>query len=236
MRCVVLQPSFVPWRGYFHQIQKADVFVFYDDVQYDKHGWRNRNRIKTPSGTRWLTVPVLHRGNVERAIAIKDIRIDPHVDWRRKHLRTLEQSYAKAPFYERYEPFVKAVYGREWDRLADLTIGTTVMIARELGLETRFVRSSEIAVSGDRNQRLVDILRTLGATEYVTGPSARSYMDEALFAAAGIGVEYMAYDYPEYPQLHPPFDPQVSILDLLFMTGPDAPRYIWGEADHALGR
>ena len=230
MRCVVLQPSFVPWRGYFHQIQKADVFVFYDDVQYDKHGWRNRNRIKTPAGPRWLTVPVLHKGNVERAIAIKDIRIDAHADWRRKHLATLDQSYARAPFYARCRPILDSIYGREWDKLADLTIGSTELIARELGLQTRFVRSSSLGIVGDRNQRLVDILTGLGATEYLTGPSARSYMDERLFAAAGIGVEYMSYHYDEYPQLHPPFDPQVSILDLLFMTGPDAGRHIWGEA------
>jgi hypothetical protein len=235
MNGVVLQPSFVPWRGFFHQIQKADVFVFYDDVQYDKHGWRNRNRIKTVAGPRWLTVPVHHRGNVEHAIPIKDIRIDTHADWRRKHLLTLELSYAKAPFFDRYAPYLREVYGREWTHLAELTIETTVALARELGLTTRFVRSSELGIAGDRNARLVDILRAVGVTHYVTGPSARSYMDEGRFEAAGISIEYMSYAYPEYQQLHPPYDPQVSILDLLFMTGPDAGRHIWGEGQ-ALGR
>jgi hypothetical protein len=235
MKGVVLQPSFIPWRGFFHQIQKADVFVFYDDVQYDKHGWRNRNRIKTATGSRWLTVPVLHRGNVEHAIPIKDIRIDTHADWRRKHLLSIESSYAKAPFFARYAPYVREVYGREWELIADLTIDTTIALARELGLATRFVRSSELGVAGDRNSRLVEILRTIGVTHYITGPSARSYMDEGLFAAAGISIEYVSYTYPEYPQLHPPYDPHVSILDLLFMTGPDAGRFIWGEG-HGLGK
>jgi len=224
--CVILQPSFLPWRGYFDQIRRADVFVFYDDVQYDKHGWRNRNRIKTPAGPRWLTVPVLHRGNVEHSIPIREIRTDPHSDWRRKHLLTLEQSYSRAPHFARYEPYLRSVYGREWELLADLTIGTTIALARELGIATRFVRSSELGVVGERNDRLVRIIRSLDATHYITGPSARSYMDEPLFAAAGISVEYMSYQYSEYPQLYPPFDPQVSIIDLLFMTGPDAGRYI----------
>jgi len=234
--CVILQPSYVPWRGYFDQIKRADVFVFYDDVQYDKHGWRNRNRVKTPAGPRWLTVPVLHRGNVERAIPINEIRTDPHADWRRKHLLTLEQSYGRAPYFDRYAPYLREVYRREWKLLAELTIETTIALARELAIGARFVRSSELGIGGERNERLVGILRSLGATHYITGPSARSYMDGSLFAAAGIDVEYMSYHYSEYPQLYPPFDPQVSILDLLFMTGPDAGRYIWGERPGPLGR
>jgi len=236
VNCVILQPSFIPWRGYFDQIRKADVFVFYDDVQYDKHGWRNRNRIKTPTGARWLTVPVLHRGNVEQRTPIKDIRVDQHSDWRRKHTLTIEQSYGRAPFFARYEALVKETYARDWGLLADLTIETTVTLARELGLSTRFVRSSELAIPGERNQRLVRILTELGASHYITGPAARAYMDETFFREAGISVEYMTYGYPEYPQLYPPFDPHVSILDLLFMTGPDAGRYIWGEIDQAFGR
>lgn len=236
MNCVILQPSFIPWRGYFDQIRKADVFVFYDDVQYDKHGWRNRNRIKTPLGARWLTVPVLHRGNVEQGIQINDIHIDPHSDWRRKHILTLEQSYARAPFFARYSPYIKDVYARDWQLLAELTIDTTVALARELGLLTRFVRSSELGIVGERSERLIRILGALEATHYITGPSARSYLDASLFAGAGITVEYMTYQYREYPQLHPPFDPQVSILDLLFMTGPDAAGYIWGDDGQALGR
>src|SRR5438132_3729045 len=103
---VILQPSYIPWRGYFDLVHDADVFVFYDDVQYDKHGWRNRNRIKTSMGPRWLTVPVLHRGSVERAIPINEIRVDNHGDWRRKHLLTLTQNYGRAPFFARYASFL----------------------------------------------------------------------------------------------------------------------------------
>ena len=109
MKCAILQPSYIPWRGYFHQIQKADVFVFYDDVQYDKHGWRNRNRIKTAGGTQWLTIPVQKKGNVAEAREIREIEISWDRPWNRKHLSTLVQSYAKAPCFDKYAPDVLAV-------------------------------------------------------------------------------------------------------------------------------
>lgn len=225
MKCVILQPSYVPWRGVFDQVRLADTFVFYDDVQYDKGGWRGRNRIKTAQGTRWLTVPV----HVTGSPRIADVPIDWRQDWARKHLTTLAQAYARAPFLGRYLPLVEAHLARRPQRLADLTIELTIALARELGLErTRFLRSSTLGVGGSKTARLVAILGELGATHYVSGPSARAYLDEALLAEAGITVEFMRYEYPEYPQLHPPFDPHVSILDLLFMHGPDAPRFIWG--------
>jgi hypothetical protein len=228
MRCVVLQPSYIPWRGYFHQIRLADIFVFYDDVQYDKHGWRNRNRIKTPNGTQWLTVPVRHKGNVSEHIPIDEIRISDDV-WRRKHLLALQQAYRRAPHFADYEALLESFFGQTWRLLADLTIETTIAISRELGItSTRFVRSSSLEVGGFRLERLLAVLRAVGATHYLSGPAARSYLDPAAFEAAGVTLEYMTYDYPEYPQLYPPFEPRVSILDLLLMTGGDAPRYIWG--------
>ncbi|MCS6806064.1 MAG: WbqC family protein [Acidobacteriota bacterium] len=228
MNCVILQPSYIPWRGYFHQIYKADVFVFYDDVQYDKHGWRNRNRIKTSSGTRWLTIPVLSKGVMEQRIPINQVRINPHENWGKKHFRSLRQNYGKAPYFDRYAPLLEEFYARPTVWLADLTIELTIALARELGItRTQFLRSSSLRVSGSKTERLVEILTMLGATHYISGPSAKNYLEEEKLAAAGISLEYMIYDYPEYEQLYPPFDPHVSIVDLLFMTGPDAAKYIW---------
>ena len=228
MNCVILQPSYIPWRGFFHQIQKADVFVFYDDVQFDKRGWRNRNRIKTPQGSQWLTIPVHSGGHQIEHTPINEIRICQDEDWSRKHWLTLQQHYGKAPYFGRYREMLERAYHRRDPRLADFTIDLTVQIAGELGLrDTRFVRSSTLGVTGVKTDRLLNLLAKVKATHYISGPSARDYIETEKFAAAGITLEFMTYDYPEYPQLYPPFDPQVSILDLLFMTGPEAPRFIW---------
>ena len=227
MNCVVLQPSFIPWRGYFDQIRRADVFVFYDDVQFDKHGWRNRNRVKTSAGTQWLTIPVFTRGVVSAGIPIHDVRIRWDPDWRDKHLGTLRQSYARAPHFDRYFRLLEEAYATKPELLVDLTIPLTIRLASELGIRgTRFLRSSELLIGGHQSARLLEIVRALGASHYLSGPAARNYLDEQLFRAAGVTVEYMTYEYPPYPQLHPPFDHYVSILDLLFNAGPDAVSYM----------
>jgi hypothetical protein len=228
MKCVILQPSYIPWRGYFHQIFMSDLFIFYDDVQYDKNGWRNRNRIKTPNGPLWLTIPVLHRGNVSEHIPITDIHIDWSKDWARKHWISIQQSYSKAPYFNRYAPVLDGFYQKKPEYLVDFTIDLTIKLARILGIEhTRFIRSSSIQAGGTKTDRLVDLLQKVGATHYISGPSAKEYLETDKLAAAGISLEWMSYDYPEYPQLYLPYDPQVSIIDLLFMTGPLASTYIW---------
>jgi len=228
MRCAIVQPSYLPWRGYFHMIQKADVFVFYDDVQYDKHGWRNRNRIKTANGPRWLTVPVAARGNVVTGLPICEVQIADR-RWAAKHLATLSQAYARAPHVERCLALLESHLSREQDNLSDLTIALTIALAAELGLRREFVRSSELELAGDRMGRLLGALQRVGATHYISGPAARSYLDEEQLGEAGITVEYMSYDYPEYGQLHPPYEPQVSVIDLLAMEGDRSPSLIWGE-------
>ena len=228
MNCVILQPSYIPWRGYFHQIQKADLFIFYDDVQYDKNGWRNRNRIKTRQGAHWLTIPVLTKGTLSEGTLIRDVRIDHSKHWRRTHWLTLQQSYAHAPFFKDYAGLLEPFYQSELPLLADFTIELTIALAGCLGItHTQFMRSSALNVSGVKTERLVQILQRVGAKHYISGPTARDYLEEGKLTQAGISLEYMRYDYPEYPQLYPPFDPQLSILDLLFMTGPSAAEYIW---------
>ena len=227
MRCVILQPSYIPWRGYFDLIHRAGVFVFYDDVQYDTRGWRNRNRIKTPRGPQWLTIPVNARGAQTEHIPIHRIITAPQ-PWARKHLETLRLFYGGAPHFRDYLPWLERIYADPPPLLADFTISATIDIAEMLGITgTRFLRSSELGVGGGKTERLVNICRHVGATAYLSGPSAKSYIEAERFAEAGIALEYIDYSYPEYPQLYPPYDAQVTILDLLFMTGAEAPRYIW---------
>jgi hypothetical protein len=226
MKCVILQPSYIPWRGYFDQICRADVFVFYDDVQYDKHGWRNRNQIKTAQGRQWLTIPV-HSAGVTQGRPIREIEIDWSKPWAKNHWKALTYSYSKAPCFRQYASVIEPFYQRQDVFLADFTIDLTIALAREMGIQhTRFMRSSEITAAGHKTDHLVQMLVELGATHYLSGPSAKDYIEEEKFLQAGIKLEYMVYNYPEYPQLHPPYDPQVSILDLIFMTGPQTLQYI----------
>lgn len=226
MNVVILQPSYIPWRGYFDQIRRADLFIFYDDVQYDKHGWRNRNQIKTAQGKQWLTIPVHSKGATE-GVLIKDIRIDWSRPWAKNHLKALTFAYQKAAHFKDYLPLLRAFYDRRDECLADFTIETTILLSRELGIpSTRFLRSSELpGITGARTDRLIQILKQVGAKHYISGPAAREYIEWEKFAEAGITLEYMEYKYPDYPQLYPPFDPYMTILDLLFMTGRNAIDY-----------
>lgn len=228
MNVVILQPSYIPWRGVFDQIHRADVFIFYDDVQYDKHGWRNRNRIKNRQGGQWLTIPVHSKGVVVENTPINEVEIAWNEPWSERHWRAIRENYAKAPFFKQYAPWLEEVFQRRPEKLVDFTIPLTIEIARTLGNDhTRFMRSSELQASGQKTDRLIQILTQVGAKHYISGPSARDYIENEKFQAAGITLEYMEYNYPEYPQLYPPFDPFVSILDLLLMTGPEACRYIY---------
>jgi len=230
MKCGILQPSYLPWRGCFHQIRMADVFVFYDDVQYDKHGWRNRNRIQTPNGPRWLTIPVHAKGNVTEAVQIRDVKIDWSSNWPRKHWNAIQFNYAKAPYFTRYRPDIENMLSRRDELLAELTIETTIELARLLGIsDTRFVRSSELGITGVKTDRLLKILQHLGATHYIAGASSRCYLDEQALTDAGITFEYAPSRYPEYPQLYEPADPYLSAIDTLFMLGDGAGDTMWGE-------
>jgi hypothetical protein len=221
---VVLQPSYLPWLGYFDQLARADVFVWYDDVQFDKHGWRNRNRLKGPKGPLWLTVPVLHSGRSDQLIL--DVEIDNRLPWRRKQCSTVAQLYAHAPFLEAHLPAFTAILDQPWERLVDLDIATTDWLAREFDINTPRFRSSSLRIDGDRNERLLDFCRHFAATRYLTGDSARDYLDVARFEANGIEVVWQEYRHPVYPQLHGEFVSHLSALDLLLNVGAAEARYI----------
>jgi hypothetical protein len=217
---VVLQPGYLPWLGYFDLLQKADVFVHYDDVQFDKHGWRNRNRVKGPKGAIWLTVPVLHSGRAGQSIL--DVEVDDRQDWRRKHLSTVAQSYARAPFIDTVLPRLRNIIERPWLRLVDLDLALIDWLAVEIGIATPRHRASELDVGGDRNERLINLCHHFRATRYLSGNAAQDYLDEAQFAAAGIEVVWHNYVHPSYAQQHGEFVPYLSVLDLLLNVGRDS--------------
>ena len=215
MRAVVLQSNYLPWKGYFDLIQNADVFVFYDEVQYTKNDWRNRNRICSKNGVQWLTIPI-SRDAVK--LKISEVRL-PETRWQEDHFQTLQHSYRPARFFRQIEPLLHDFYQTQvWTQLSKLNRHCTESIARLLGISTRFLDSKDFNLEGDRVARLVSLLRQIGATEYLSGPSARGYLagSESLFAQAGIRLTFKRYEgYPEYPQLYSPFEPAVSILDVL---------------------
>jgi hypothetical protein len=214
----VLQPGYLPWLGFFDQIRRADVFVYYDDVQYDKHGWRNRNRVKSVSGEpHWLTVPVRH-ARLDWP-SLQDVEIDARQPWVRKHVGTLRQFYAKAPFASTYLPALEEVLGRGWQRLVDLDFALVEQLCRWLGLRAPEHRSSALGIQGDRTERLVAICRYFSAQRYLSGEAARGYLATGLFAEHDIAVEWQDYHHPVYPQIHGAFVPYLSVVDLLLNCG-----------------
>jgi len=218
---VVLQPGYLPWLGSFDQMQRSSVFIYYDDVQFDKHGWRNRNRVKAPDGApHWLTVPVLHSGR--NWPAILEVEIDNRGAWARKHVGTLRQFYAKASHLHRYLPALEEMLERRWTLLVDLDLAVTGLICGWLGLERRMLRASALGISGKQSERLLALCQHAGAQRYLSGDSARDYLDTGLFAQHGIEVEWQNYLHPVYPQQHGDFVPYLSIVDLVFNCGEES--------------
>ncbi|MBI3271487.1 MAG: WbqC family protein [Planctomycetes bacterium] len=216
---VVLQPSYLPWLGYFDQMARADHFVYYDDVQFDKHGWRNRNQVKGPGGAQWLTVPVLTKDKFGQRN--DEIRINNDSPWGRKHAAALRQNYARAPFLKEVLPPLEEVLSRRWELLLDLVLASNEVLRRLLGLATPLARASALGIGGGQTERLVNLCRHFGATRYLSGSSARDYLDEERFRAAGIRLEYQDYRHPTYPQLHGEFVGHLSVVDLLMNCGRD---------------
>ena len=213
---VILQSTYVPWRGYFDLIRRADHFVFYDTVQFTKRDWRNRNRVVTPTGPVWLTVPVATSGQFDQpieAVGVSDYR------WAGKHLKTLQLGLARAPhFRSQLEPLLEDWFSAvaQMDRISAVNRHLVAEVMRLLDIRTQLHDASNLPQEGDRTGRLVSICRSLGATRYLSGPSARSYLEEAQFAAAGIAVDWMVYpDYPAYRQMDGGYEAGVSILDCL---------------------
>ena len=224
-KIAVVQSNYIPWRGYFDLINSVDEFILYDDVQYTIRDWRNRNLIKTSSGPLWLTIPVEVKGKYLQKI--KDTRIsDP--TWRRKHWATIVHSYSRAKYFPMQKELFEELYLQADDKLlSKINYRFIVAICRILGIRTTISCSMDYNLIGDKTERLVHLCQQAGATAYLSGPLAKAYLDEELFSKEGILVSYMDYSgYREYAQLYPPFQPQVSVIDLIFNEGPQATKYM----------
>ena len=222
-RVGIIQSSYVPWRGYFDFIRSVDLFVIYDDVQYSTGSWRNRNQLKMRDGLRWLTVPV--HASVSRAIDETPLALDEG-DWRPRHRRMLEEALGTAPYFDDALRLWQAGVADEAASIGALNVRLLRAITEYLGIRTEIRMSRPYAARGAKTERLIDLLQKVGATTYVSGPTARGYLDEGAFHRAGINLEYKSYDYEPYPQLWGPFVGTVSILDLIANTGPRAPHYL----------
>jgi hypothetical protein len=220
-RVAIVQSNYVPWRGYFDLIASVDEFILLDDVQYTRRDWRNRNKIKTASGARWLTISVKVSGRYTQSIY--DTRV-AQADWSERHWDIVRQHYARAPGFDDLGGFVEKLYASvPGERLTDINRHFIEHVAQELGINTPVSLSLDYVPQGAKTERLLDLCLKAGATEYVSGPAARAYLEEERFRKRGIDVSWFQYGpYPEYDQVHPPFDPHMSILDLLLCAGSTA--------------
>jgi len=224
-----IQSSYIPWKGYFDIINRVDEFILYDDVQFTKGDWRNRNFIKTAQGLQWLTIPVLSKGRISSALKIQEVRVKDSF-WALRHWKTICQNYAAAPFFEMYKTLFETYYLHHSDVfLSDINSSLIKIICGILEIKTPIRWSRDYVLSDDRNIRLVELCRQMGATHYLSGPTAKSYLDVDLLQKYGVEVMWMDYTgYPEYTQVHSPFEHGVSIIDLIFNQGPRAKQYMKG--------
>lgn len=217
-RIAIVQSNYIPWKGYFDMINSVDEFVVLDEVQFTKNDWRNRNRIKTRAGTQWISIPV-RQEKLEQKIS--ETRISDN-RWSTKHWNTLVHNYSRAKNFDAYASSIENIYkeASALERLSDINLLFIRKLCCLLGIATKISSCTDYDFGGDRISRLVGICRQTGANAYLSGPAAKAYLEENLFVAAGIKVEWMNYnDYPIYDQLFPPFEHSVTILDLLFNAG-----------------
>ncbi len=228
-KVAILQSNYIPWKGYFDIIGLVDEFILYDDMQYTRRDWRNRNQIKTANGPQWLTIPVDTKGKFTQRIC--DTRVsDPR--WAGEHWKAIRFAYAKAPYFKTYEPLLAGLYEKAagMELLSEVNYLFLTELCRVLGIGTKITWSMDYTLVPGKTERLAQLVLDAGGGYYLSGPAAKDYIDESVFRNAGVELAWMDYDgYPTYPQLHGEFTHHVSVLDLLFMTGPDAKRYMkWG--------
>jgi len=223
-KLAVIQSNYIPWKGYFDLIAAADEFIIYDDVQFTKSDWRNRNKIKTPQGVQWITVPVKTKGRYFQSI--RETEIDGNA-WRNVHWKSIYLNYRKAKYFDEISDQVKQLYHQDFRTISDLNISFVELICKYLGISTKITKSWDFDLATGKTERLVNLCLQTGSTEYISGPAAKDYIDPSIFKNAGIALTWFNYEgYPEHPQLWGEFTHNVSILDLLFNCGKDSPNYM----------
>ena len=224
-KIAIVQSNYIPWKGYFDLIAAVDEFILYDDTQYTRRDWRNRNKIKTPHGVQWLTVPVRVKGKYHQKIC--EAEIDGE-DWAALHWRSLTYNYHRAPFFTKVAEWLEPIYLHEtFNYLSALNRRLIEAVCTILGIGTKIVNSGDYQLCEGRSERLADLCVQAGGVEYISGPAAKGYLEEQAFKDRGVQVTWFDYaGYPEYPQLWGQFVHGVTILDLLFNCGLQAPRYM----------
>jgi hypothetical protein len=217
MIAAIMQPTYLPWAGYFDLVDQADVFVFLDTVQFSRQSWQQRNRIKGPNGAFWLTVPVFNAFGQR----IDDVRIDEHSRWRMRHWSSIRSSYGRARFFTQVAPLLDGAFSRPWNRLVDLNIHLVCEMAAAMGIGHRIVRASTLGASGaKRGELLVEICRSIGAETYMSPPGSRIYLEaESHFRDADIRLLFHSYEHPAWPQRFGPFTEFLSAVDLIMNVG-----------------
>lgn len=221
----ITQSNYIPWKGYFDTLARADVCVLLDEVQYTRRDWRNRNRIKTSQGLQWLTIPVQVKGKYDQRI---DETLVSDERWAENHWQQIVHAYGKSPAFPQFGPEIEALYKTvPGPRLSEINYHFLLGLSKLIGFTPQLLWSTDFEKRSGKTERLIDICTTLGATRYLTGPSAQGYIDDGLFTKAGIAVEYLDYSgYAEHPQLFPPFIHEVSVIDLLLNTGTEAQNFM----------
>lgn len=223
-RVAILQSNYIPWKGYFDIIGSVDEFIIYDEVQYTKNDWRNRNKIKTPLGTQWVTIPVFQK-RLHQKISETEVSTS---HWGIKNWNSIKANYAKAPHFKTYAMIFEEFYFNfKGTLLSEINVTILKLICDILTINTKITNSADYELKGDPTERLVNLCKQTKATHYLSGPSAKNYLRENVFKEEGFEIEWMNYDkYPEYPQQYPPFVHYVSIVDLLFNVGPASLSYM----------
>ncbi|MCK5535626.1 MAG: WbqC family protein [Bacteroidales bacterium] len=224
-KVAILQSNYIPWKGYFDLINMVDEFILYDDMQYTKRDWRNRNKIYTQEGLKWLSIPVEVKGKYFQSI--KDTKISDK-NWPKKHWLTLKHNYSKAKYFKENEDFFEELYLNSTEEyLSEINYKFISSINKVLGITTKLRSSSEFSLLDGQTEKLLGICKECKADIYLSGPSAKNYFDEVLAEKENIEVEWMDYcGYKEYNQLHNPFEHGVTILDLIFNVGPNVKKYM----------
>lgn len=220
----ISQSNYIPWKGYFDAINSADEFILYDEMQYTKNDWRNRNKIKTPQGAVWLTIPV-RQNNLGQKIS--ESKTTNNL-WQKSHWNSLVSNYNKSKYFKMYKDrFYSLYFDHESDFLSDINVRFLKAICEILDIKTTFISSADLTLQGDKSERIVNICKNRGAQNYLSGPSAKNYLDEKLFTDNNLNIKFMDYTgYPPYEQLYGDYIGEVSVIDLLFNNGPDSKKYM----------
>jgi len=220
----ISQSNYIPWKGYFDMINRVDEFILLDDVQYTRSDWRNRNLIKMEQGLQWVTIPVESKGEYHQRIC--DTLVHGST-WRVEHPKAIKHAYARTDYYTEITDILRPLYEHASNRLSEINEQFIRAICAYLGIETTISHSWAYPSEGQKTQKLLSICKQCGADIYYSGPAAKAYLDEELLRKNKIEVRYIAYEgYPTYPQLYPPFEHKVSIIDLLCNMGKEAPDYM----------